>query len=83
MENIDKPEPNELLIDEETKVLEIIPGKLYWLSAAGQPVATPESHYFCIDDHLVYTPFHKDFGPLDLGQVTLFCRTISRLINDK
>jgi cell division cycle 14 len=36
-------------------------------------------HFFCIDNELVYWNFFLDFGPLNLGQLTRFCKKV----NDK
>jgi len=36
-------------------------------------------HFFCIDNELVYWNFFLDFGPLNLGQLTRFCKKL----NDK
>lgn len=36
-----------------------------------------------MDDDLVYEPFHKDFGPLDLAKVHRFCSELDKLVSDK
>lgn len=40
---------------------------------------TAETHYFSIDNELVYENYYSDFGPLNLGCVYKYCR----LLNDK
>ena len=63
--------------------IEIIPGRLYWISDKAPPKSRTHAFYFCIDNDLVYEPFYADFGPLDLGKVHLFCKELDKLINDK
>lgn len=45
----------------------------------GPPPEKKQIHFFCIDDELVYWNFFLDFGPLNLGQLTRFCKKL----NDK
>ncbi|KAJ8710798.1 hypothetical protein PYW08_009313 [Mythimna loreyi] len=40
---------------------------------------TADTHYFCIDNELVYENYYSDFGPLNLGCVYKYCR----ILNDK
>ena len=62
-----------------------MPGKLYWLSDKRPPVAGSDtkSSYFCVDGDLLYKPFYRDFGPLDIGKVHLFCQEIQKLVNNQ
>ena len=62
--------------------VEIIPGRLYWISDQNPPKSRQHAFYFCIDNDLVYEPFFADFGPLDLGKVHLFCKELEKLMND-
>ena len=32
-----------------------------------KPKSTANTHYFCVDDELVYENFYADFGPLNLS----------------
>lgn len=43
------------------------------------PPQKKQIHFFCIDNELVYWNFFLDFGPLNLGQLTRFCKKL----NDK
>lgn len=45
----------------------------------GPPPQKKQIHFFCIDNELVYWNFFLDFGPLNLGQLTRFCKKL----NDK
>jgi cell division cycle 14 len=38
------------------------------------------NYNFTIDDWLCYSPFNSDFGPLNLSQITKFCRELDRLL---
>lgn len=62
--------------------VEIISGRLYWISDKNPPKSKHHAFYFCIDNDLVYEPFFADFGPLDLGKVHLFCKELEKLMND-
>jgi cell division cycle 14 len=44
-----------------------------------EPTPKKQIHFFCIDNELVYWNFFLDFGPLNLGQLTRFCKKL----NDK
>jgi cell division cycle 14 len=41
--------------------------------------STADTHYFCIDNDLVYENYYSDFGPLNLGCVYKYCK----ILNDK
>lgn len=41
--------------------------------------STLETHYFTIDNDLVYENYYSDFGPLNLGCVYQYCK----LLNEK
>jgi cell division cycle 14 len=43
------------------------------------PAPKKQIHFFCVDNELVYWNFFLDFGPLNLGQLTRFCKKL----NDK
>jgi len=63
--------------------VEIIPKKLYWVSLDSAPKRVPENvHVFTTDRDLVYEPFSADFGPLNLGMVYRYCKTLSAKLND-
>ena len=48
---------------------EYIPDRLYFvtLKTSIKPKSTANTHYFCIDEELVYENFYADFGPLNLS----------------
>jgi cell division cycle 14 len=71
------------VVEGDNKSIEIIPGRLYWISDKNPPKSRTHAFYFCIDNDLVYEPFFADFGPLDLGKVHLFCKELEKLINDQ
>jgi cell division cycle 14 len=66
-----------------TSAVEIIPGKLYWISDKTPPKNQANSYYFCIDSELVYQPFCSDFGPLNLGMTYKFCVELERLLKNQ
>ncbi|XP_073962493.1 uncharacterized protein isoform X2 [Choristoneura fumiferana] len=39
--------------------------------------STEETHYFCIDNELLYENYYSDFGPLNLGCVYKYCKLLS------
>lgn len=63
--------------------VEIIPKRLYWTSLDAPPKRMSDKvHVFCTDRDLIYEPFAADFGPLNLGMVYRYCRTVSGKLND-
>lgn len=63
--------------------IEIIEDKLYWISDKSPPKSQSSAYFFWVDNDLVYEPFHKDFGPLDLAKVHRFCSELEKLVSDK
>lgn len=61
--------------------VEIIPSKLYWISDTVVPSGYTDSFYFCVDKDLVYEPFNKDFGPLNLACVYKFVTEVDRILS--
>lgn len=57
--------------------------KLYWISDASPPQNYRNAFFFNIDNDLVYFPFNKDFGPLNLAMVHRYSRELARLLKDK
>ena len=43
-----------------------------------KPKYTQNSHYFTIDDELIYDPFFEDFGPLNLALLYRYCSKLNR-----
>lgn len=63
--------------------LEIISDRLYWISDSKPPKSNSSAYFFSIDDDLVYEPFSKDFGPLDLAKMHRFCHELEKLVTNK
>jgi cell division cycle 14 len=61
--------------------VELIVRRLYWVSDK-QPPVRPKTHWFSVDESLVYQPQHLDFGPLDLGMIVRYCRLVQNLLQD-
>ncbi|XP_023288649.1 dual specificity protein phosphatase CDC14B isoform X2 [Orussus abietinus] len=59
---------------------EFITDKLYFvtLRTTVKPRCTPNTHYFSIDDELVYGNFYADFGPLNLAMLYRYCQKINK-----
>lgn len=59
---------------------EYIADRLYFvtLKTAVRPKSTPNTHYFSIDDELVYENFYADFGPLNLSLLYRYCQKLNR-----
>lgn len=60
----------------------MIPSRLYWAAMNTTPPETAKSHYFSIDDELVYEPFFCDFGPLNLGMICRYCEKLEEKLRD-
>ena len=76
-------------MDDFTDVLvcasEYIPDRLYFvtLKTVVRPKSTPNTHYFCIDDDLVYENFYADFGPLNLSMLYHYCTRLNRKLSSQ
>ncbi|XP_031846819.1 cell division cycle protein 14 isoform X2 [Nomia melanderi] len=59
---------------------EFIKDRLYFvtLSTMIKPKNTPNTHYFSIDDELVYENFYDDFGPLNLAMLYHYCQKVNK-----
>lgn len=54
-----------------------IPGYFYWTTCDSLPSRIPSDIIaFTTDRDLTYEAFNNDFGPLDLGAVTRYCRAL-------
>lgn len=62
--------------------VEVTPGRLYWVALNTAPKNTMKSHYFCIDNDLVYEPFCADFGPLNLSMVFRYSKMLDAKLKD-
>lgn len=67
--------------DKVTGAIEVIKGRLYWISDSKPPKCkTSQAFYFCIDDNLVYEPFCEDFGPLNLAMTHKYCLEVDKIL---
>ncbi|XP_045581228.1 dual specificity protein phosphatase CDC14A isoform X2 [Procambarus clarkii] len=59
---------------------EYIKDRLYFvtLRTSGRPRSTANTHYFTIDDELVYENFYADFGPLNLAMLYRYCQKLNK-----
>lgn len=57
--------------------------RLYFvtLRTAVKPKSTVNTHYFCIDDELVYENFYADFGPLNLCMLYHYCMKLNKKLS--
>lgn len=60
--------------------VEFIKDNLYFvtLRTTIKPKSTTNTHYFSIDDELVYENFFSDFGPLNLAMLFRYCEKLNR-----
>ncbi|KAF4804977.1 Dual specificity protein phosphatase CDC14B [Turdus rufiventris] len=55
------------------------PDRLYFAILYQKPKSgAANTHYFCIDDELVYENFYADFGPLNLAMVYRYCCKLNK-----
>ncbi|XP_069126071.1 dual specificity protein phosphatase CDC14AB-like isoform X5 [Argopecten irradians] len=57
---------------------EFIKDRLYFATLRSKPRSTAHTHYFCIDDELVYENFYADFGPLNLALLYRYCCKLNK-----
>ena len=62
------------------KMVEAIPGRLYWVSDSSPPEGIKNAFYFCVDKDLKYHPFFSDFGPFSIAQATRFALELEKLL---
>lgn len=43
-----------------------------------KPKSTANTHYFSVDDELVYENFYADFGPLNLAMLYRYCQKLNK-----
>uniref|UniRef100_A0A8C0UND3 protein-tyrosine-phosphatase n=1 Tax=Cyanistes caeruleus TaxID=156563 RepID=A0A8C0UND3_CYACU len=61
------------------KVMKEKPYRLYFAILYQKPKSgAANTHYFCIDDELVYENFYADFGPLNLAMVYRYCCKLNK-----
>ncbi|XP_044140817.1 dual specificity protein phosphatase CDC14C-like isoform X2 [Bufo gargarizans] len=52
--------------------------RLYFAILCGKPKTTPSTHYFSIDEELLYENFYADFGPLNLAMLYKYCCKLNK-----
>nr|XP_033771880.1 dual specificity protein phosphatase CDC14A isoform X2 [Geotrypetes seraphini] len=57
---------------------EFIKDRLYFATLRNKPKSTVNTHYFCIDEELIYENFYADFGPLNLAMLYRFCCKLNK-----
>uniref|UniRef100_H2Z9U8 Uncharacterized protein n=1 Tax=Ciona savignyi TaxID=51511 RepID=H2Z9U8_CIOSA len=57
---------------------EIIRDQFYFATLRSKPKSTSHTHYFSIDDELIYENFYADFGPLNLAQLHRYCCKVNK-----
>ena len=59
---------------------EYIPDRLYFvtLKTTVKPKSTQNTHYFTVDDELIYENFYADFGPLNLSLLYRYCQKLNK-----
>ncbi|ELT93207.1 hypothetical protein CAPTEDRAFT_183824 [Capitella teleta] len=57
---------------------EYIKDRLYFATLRSKPRSTAHTHYFCIDEELVYECFYADFGPLNLALLYRYCCKLNK-----
>nr|XP_060618040.1 dual specificity protein phosphatase CDC14B isoform X4 [Anolis sagrei ordinatus] len=61
------------------EVLLQITDRLYFAILFHKPKnGSSSTHYFCIDDELVYENFYADFGPLNLAMIYRYCCKLNK-----
>ncbi|KAM3938763.1 dual specificity protein phosphatase CDC14B isoform 3-T3 [Leptodactylus fuscus] len=58
--------------------VEVFDERLYFAILCGKPKTTSSTHYFSIDDELLYENFYADFGPLNLAMLYKYCCKLTR-----
>eukprot|EP00746_Dinoflagellata_sp_MGD_P166412 gnl/MRDRNA2_/MRDRNA2_96267_c0_seq1.p1 gnl/MRDRNA2_/MRDRNA2_96267_c0~~gnl/MRDRNA2_/MRDRNA2_96267_c0_seq1.p1 ORF type:complete len:599 (-),score=64.85 gnl/MRDRNA2_/MRDRNA2_96267_c0_seq1:280-2076(-) len=86
-----------MILQEIPDSVEVIPGRLYWVAIDGklsgscharllgsnaEKLCTGTTSNFSVDDELVYEPFRKDFGPLNLSMTYRYCRLLDATLKD-
>lgn len=57
---------------------EIIKDRFYFATLRCKPRSTSRTHYFNIDQELIYENFYSDFGPLNLSHVYRYCSKVNK-----
>eukprot|EP00052_Salpingoeca_macrocollata_P013961 m.109161 g.109161 ORF g.109161 m.109161 type:complete len:451 (-) comp19130_c0_seq2:993-2345(-) len=62
------------------KECEFIKDRLYFCTVTKPPASTDEATFFSVDGRLTYTPFHLDFGPMNLSMLYKYCEYLNRVL---
>jgi cell division cycle 14 len=66
--------------NEVISACELIKDRLYFATLKSKPKSTAHTHYFCVDDELLYENFYADFGPLNLAHIYRYsCKVNKKL----
>ncbi|XP_006830978.1 PREDICTED: dual specificity protein phosphatase CDC14A isoform X2 [Chrysochloris asiatica] len=57
---------------------EFMKDRLYFATLRNRPKSTVNTHYFSVDEELVYENFYADFGPLNLAMVYRYCCKLNK-----
>ncbi|XP_039260927.2 dual specificity protein phosphatase CDC14A-like [Styela clava] len=57
---------------------QIIKDRLYFATLRTRPKSTSHTHYFSVDEELIYENFYADFGPLNLAQLHRYCAKLQK-----
>ncbi|XP_060605231.1 dual specificity protein phosphatase CDC14A-like isoform X17 [Ruditapes philippinarum] len=57
---------------------EFIKDRLYFATLRTRPRSSAHTHYFCIDEELVYENFYADFGPLNMSMLYRYCCKLNK-----
>ncbi|KAM5295012.1 dual specificity protein phosphatase CDC14A isoform 2-T2 [Glossophaga mutica] len=63
---------------EETSTRSELGDRLYFATLRNRPKSTVNTHYFSIDEELVYENFYADFGPLNLAMLYRYCCKLNK-----
>lgn len=66
----------------DSKSVEIIKDRLYWISDHSQPKNDSTSFFHNIDRELTYQAFSSDFGPLDMGKTYRYITELEKILNN-
>ena len=71
------------LTDIKQRSIEVLPGKLYFYSHKVQPKVNIEGAYILnFDKKYAYKAINKDFGPINIGDITNYCREMEDVLRN-
>eukprot|EP00753_Platysulcus_tardus_P015968 PLAT5355.3.p1 GENE.PLAT5355.3~~PLAT5355.3.p1 ORF type:complete len:574 (+),score=129.87 PLAT5355.3:39-1724(+) len=71
-----------LSVSRRAEPIVIIEGRLAFLCSPSVPPTSDGTHVFMAEELLIYQAFFADFGPLNLSQLTRFCRLVDSKMED-